>query len=62
MTDYRVEYSSFRDPSGTLFFKDEEIYRQVNLEYKEDYEFLKDSGLYQKLIDLELLISHEILI
>jgi len=61
MTDYRVEYSSFRDPSGTLFFKDEEIYRQVNLEYKEDYEFLKDSGLYQKLIDLELLISHEMI-
>lgn len=58
MTNYNVEVSSFRDPSGTLFFKDGEIYRQINQEYKEDYEFMMDSGLYQKLIDSELLISH----
>ena len=58
-TKYKIESSSFRDPSGTVFYKNEEIYRQINLEYKENYEFLMDSGLYQKLVDLKLLISHD---
>ncbi len=59
MTNYSIDPSSFRDPSGTIFFKEGEIFRQINLEYKEHYEFLMDSGLYQKLIDLKLLIPHE---
>jgi len=59
MTNFYQEPSSFRDPSGTVFFKEEEIFRQINLEYKENYEFLMNSGLYQELIDSELLISHK---
>ena len=59
MTNYSIEPSSFRDPSGTLFFKDNEIFRQINQEYSEHYEFLMDSGLYQELVDLKLLISHD---
>jgi len=27
--------SSFRDPSGFLFYKNEELYRQINNSYKE---------------------------
>ena len=29
--------SSFRDPSGFLFYKNNLIYRQVNISYKENY-------------------------
>ncbi len=49
---------SFRDPSGFLFQQDGVIYRQVNLAYKDDYDHLMDSGLYQTLVDDNLLIPH----
>lgn len=51
--------ASFRDPSGFLFQQDGIIYRQVNLVYKNDYDHLMDSGLYQTLVDDKLLIPHE---
>ncbi|MGA8849151.1 MAG: SAM-dependent methyltransferase [Dehalococcoidia bacterium] len=51
--------ASFRDPSGFLFREDGVIYRQVNLVYKDDYDHLMSSGLYQALIDGNLLIPHE---
>jgi ribosomal protein L11 methylase PrmA len=51
--------SSFRDPSGFLFTKDGEIYRQINAIYKEDYEYLIGSELYKALVDAELLIRHD---
>ena len=50
--------SSFRDPSGFLFRADGVLYRQVNQRYRSDYDTLIDSGLYQHLIDLGLLIPH----
>lgn len=49
---------SFRDPSGFLFLKDGLIYRQVNLIYKESYNHLMKSGLYNTLIASQLLIPH----
>lgn len=51
--------SSFRDPSGFLFYQDGMIYRQVNLAYQENYERLMNSGLYKTLVDSELLIPHD---
>ncbi len=51
--------SSFRDPSGFLFYQDGVIYRQINHIYKENYDFLTYSGLYKTLVDAELLIHHE---
>lgn len=51
--------SSFRDPSGFVFFKEGVCYRQVNRSCKENYDCLIDSGLYKKLTDAELLIPHE---
>lgn len=51
--------TSFRDPSGFLFQQNGVIYRQVNLVYKDDYDHLMDSGLYQALVDDNLLIPHE---
>ena len=51
--------SSFRDPSGFLFFQDGSIYRQVNTIYKENYDHLIDSGLCETLVDSGLLVSHD---
>lgn len=50
---------SFRDPSGFVFFENGQIYRQVNLIYREDYDLLMGSGLYEDLVRSGLLISHE---
>lgn len=50
---------SFRDPSGFLFVSDGEIFRQVNLSYKNNYDHLLHSGLYDALVSAGLLIPHE---
>ena len=51
--------SSFRDPSGFLFHQDGSIYRQVNIIYKENYDYLIKSGLYKSLVNTDLLIPHK---
>jgi hypothetical protein len=51
--------ASFRDPSGFLFRQDGVIYRQVNLVYKDDYDHLMSSGLYQALVHDHLLVPHQ---
>lgn len=50
---------SFRDPSGFVFKHDSTIYRQVNDCYKDDYDLLMASGLYEHLVSANLLIPHE---
>ncbi len=52
------ESSSFRDPSGFIFRVNNEIYRQVNYSYKDDYDLLMNSGLYDKLTEKGFLIKH----
>jgi hypothetical protein len=51
--------SSFRDPSGFLFYQNNILYRQINKSYQEDYDHLMNSGLYQALTDAQLLIPHQ---
>lgn len=51
--------SSFRDPSGHLFIRAGAIYRQVNMNYKADYDLLMDSGLYNQLVKDDLLVPHD---
>ena len=50
--------SSFRDPSGFLFSINGTLYRQVNRTYKEHYDLLMSSGLYDALVEKCLLIPH----
>ena len=50
--------ASFRDPSGFLFTRNGVLYRQVNRRYAGDYARLMESGLYEKLVNARLLISH----
>lgn len=51
--------SSFRDPSGFLFFRNGSLYRQVNTGYRENYDHLMNSGLYETLVGSTLLIPHQ---
>jgi hypothetical protein len=51
--------SSFRDPSGFLFWHEGAVYRQINKAYRDNYDGLMSSGLYAKLVDSELLVGHE---
>jgi hypothetical protein len=55
----RANSGSFRDPSGFLFWQDGSLYRQVNTTYKDNYEHLMKSGLYEALTTDGLLIPHE---
>ena len=52
--------SSFRDPSGFLFFaEDGNLYRQINVAYQQNYEILMSSGLYDELVVSEFLVAHK---
>lgn len=51
--------ASFRDPSGMLFRRNGTLYRQVNNCYKAHYDKLIDSGLYEKLVESDLLVRGE---
>ncbi len=53
------EKSSFRDPSGYLFWQNNKLFRRINHSYSKDYRFLIDSGFYQNLVDRGLLVSHK---
>ncbi|MCK9423299.1 MAG: hypothetical protein M0Q38_11940 [Bacteroidales bacterium] len=55
----KIQKSSFRDPSGFLFYENETLLRQVNACYQDDYELLMNSGLYASLVKKNLLIPHK---
>ncbi len=50
---------SFRDPSGFLFFQDQKLYRQINKGYRQNYDHLIGSHLYEALVESKLLIPHK---
>jgi ribosomal protein L11 methylase PrmA len=51
--------SSFRDPSGFVFERDGVLYRQVAERYREHYDRLMDSGLYEALAAKGALVAHD---
>jgi len=51
--------SSYRDPSGFVFEKEGTLYRQVNISFKENFDFFIESGCYRQLAEKGLLIRHE---
>lgn len=50
-----LEPSSFRDPSGFVFYQDDKVYRQVNKYYRDDFEFFLQSSLYDRLREKQLI-------
>ena len=59
MDNATILASSFRDPSGFVFNKDKQVYRQINKSYQSQYDHLMASGLYDALVKHHLLVSHE---
>lgn len=61
MNTSKIEFEggSFRDPSGFIFYRDGLPFRQINTDYRENYELLLSSGLYDSLIRNGLLIAHD---
>jgi len=59
MKNDSVLAASFRDPSGFLFTHEKVLYRQVNKSYRQHYELLFESGLYEKLTEQGLFVPHE---
>lgn len=53
-----VAPSSFRDPSGFVFWQDGSVYRQINTLYKDDYDRLMGSGLHKALVEKGLIVPH----
>jgi len=53
-----IATGSFRDPSGFVFRRDGKLYRQINTSYKESYDLLMKSGLYDSLVEEGLLVPH----
>lgn len=51
--------SSFRDPSGFVYSDRGKIYRQVNSYYKDEYDKLMSSGLYDELTSNGWLVKHK---
>lgn len=58
MFDNQTIPGSFRDPSGFLFLRDGILYRQINTEYQQHYDYLMESNLYETLVLKGLLVSH----
>ena len=57
--NFEREVSSFRDPSGFLFWHEDDIYRAVSDCYAKDYEFFISSGLYDHLKVESLVVAHK---
>ena len=50
--------ASFRDPSGFVFQENDLFYRLVQPSYSADYSHLMGSGLYERLVEKQLMLSH----
>ena len=50
--------ASFRDPSGFVFRKNGDIYRKINECYKDTFYKFTHNGLYQELLNKNLIIPH----
>ena len=59
MTSSHLLGASFRDPNGFMFFRQGTLYRQVNQIYRQNYDLLASSGLYNELTDKGFLIPHQ---
>ncbi|MEX0805234.1 MAG: SAM-dependent methyltransferase [Candidatus Binatia bacterium] len=57
--EWVAETSSFRDPNGFVFYRDGTVYRQLNTRHEANYNHLIQSGLYDFLVDSQLLVPHK---
>ncbi len=58
MPGYLNHPASFKDPAGFVLQANGKYYRQINISFSEDYEMLMRSGLYDVLVQNNLLLAH----
>jgi hypothetical protein len=58
MNDSFPQASSYRDPSGFIFTRNGILFRQINLSFKENFDYFISSGCYSHLAKKGLLIQH----
>lgn len=51
MTRVRLEPGSFRDPSGRIYYVDDRVFRTIKTYAAEDFEFVRGTGLLDRLAD-----------
>ncbi len=54
---YFQDKGSFRDPKGSVYISGDKVYRTVMPAGVEDYEFVRDSGLYDALANKAMVIE-----
>jgi hypothetical protein len=54
-----ADASSFRDPSGFVYYRDGTPFRRINKEHATHYNHLLQSGLYEQLVNAQWLVSHK---
>jgi ribosomal protein L11 methylase PrmA len=59
MKPHSLSAVSFRDPAGFVYCRQDDLRRQVNLVYREHFDRLLATGLYDELVDAGLLVKHE---
>lgn len=52
------ENSSFKDPDALVFYKNGEVFRKISKKYADTYRKFMNSGLYEKLVSLRLIVEH----
>ena len=53
-----IDNASFKDPFGSVFSMDGQIFRSIFRPGVESYEAARDNGVFESLIDKGLLVSH----
>ena len=57
MSKKNYEFGSFRDPAGRIFYKENNVYREINKNGIKRFEFIKKDNLINDLIDNEYLVN-----
>lgn len=55
------ELSSFRDPSGYIYYQNNEVYRKINTCYLSTFNKFSSSNLFKTLINNKWLIKHKVI-
>ncbi len=60
MSKNNYEFGSFRDPAGRIFYKENNVYREINKNGIKRFEFIKKDNLLNDLIDNGYLVDTQI--
>ena len=61
MMNNNIEFSSYKDSSAQVFYKNNEVFRKIFKNYIPVFEKFVKSGLYEKLLEKKLILPFEII-